>query len=131
MPARIILVLQLTIIIALSAWTLLEYQNNQYLQAYIKDSMQTNALTFQMAIPALLVATTVTVYAKLLMGKRKVEDNTLGELASISQSSTLPRMTVQQPVARESAEMPVLRERKPRRSGVNDPRRRRPGRRGR
>ena len=68
--AKAILVFQLGLIVYMASWIFLEYQNNQYLQAYVQTSLNTNIPTLQTALPIFLATGTITVYARLLTRRK-------------------------------------------------------------
>ncbi len=72
--ARAVLVLQLGVIVYMATWIYLEYLNNQYLQAYVENSLQANIPTLQTILPIFLAIGTITVYAKLLAGKKDLTE---------------------------------------------------------
>jgi hypothetical protein len=78
--ARIILIAQFVVIIFLATWIGQEYQNNQYLQAYVSSSIQTSLPALLTTLPVFLGVGAIGVYAKLLKGGMEDEDeNSLPE----------------------------------------------------
>ncbi len=76
---KVVLVVQLGLIVYLASWMYMEYQNNKYLQAYVQTSLQTNMPVLQVVLPVFLATGTITVYTKLLTGKRESTEEYSGE----------------------------------------------------
>jgi hypothetical protein len=62
------MIAQFALIIFLATWINLEYQNNQYLQAYLRSSIQTSLPALLTTLPIFLGVAAIGIYAKILSG---------------------------------------------------------------
>ncbi len=97
---KAILVLQLGLIVYLATWMYMEYQNNQYLQAYVLNSLQTSMPALQIALPVFLATGTIAVYGNYWLARRGLQRNIPGKNSSLDlqeyqpQSLPIPRKSM-------------------------------------